>query len=311
MDSEYVKFAQTANLYPTFNEYDDMVAMSFEYSRKIGEDTINYFDVYTDEEHIRYSQKNKEEWKEDVDPEEITIEKIPVVYGWRAQPIWGDTSQNLSESEWTVSRNGNYLRKNLKPLLGIYSDEVIDFGKEKDVNEEFRTLFQLSENGKMEYVTYPAAIEALKFQIQEIRQNFFAEVQLPDISSESLRVSNVSADALQIMLLDSQLKVTQESGDLIEYFERETSVVKALAAKAYPSLAESFKKLRIEHLITPYFVNSDETKANTLSTATGGKAIMSQKTAISLFGQVDDAEEELKQIQREQEIELSEPTNFM
>lgn len=310
MDDRRISFAQNANLYPYFDEYDDMTAMSFEYSRKVGDKTVNYFDVYTDIEHIRYSNQFGE-WNEDTQSEVIGIEKIPGIYCYRPTPIWEDSSGNLYEAEWTLSRSGNYLRKNSKPILSVSDDNEIKYGEEESEKKEFRTVFQLSQNGKMAYVTWEQAIEALKYQVQEIKQNYFTELQLPDLSSESLKVSNVSADALEIMLLDSQLKVTQESGILLDFFYREMNVVKALAKKAYPELSNAFDSLLVEFIITPYFINDDEKKTNNLSTATGGKAFMSRLEAIKQLNYVENAELELKQIQKEEEFNLSDPTNEM
>lgn len=313
MDDKRISYAQKANLYPYFNEYNDMVAMSFEYTRKIGDDETTYFDVYTASEHVRYAKDSKsKEWTEDNVREEISIEKIPVGYCFRPTSIWEDTSDNIYEAEWQLSFNGNYLRKNMRPILGVYDDEDIKYGNEESEKKNIsKDVVQLSSKGRMAYTTWEQGIETLKYQVKEIKENYFAELQLPDISSESLKVSNVSADALEIMLLDSQLKVTQESGIFLDFFFRETNIVKALAKKAYPILAQAFDTLFVEHLITPYYINDDTKKTNNLVTATGGKSIMSQRTAIAQFGQVDDVDAELNLIKEEEMRDLSEPTDLM
>ena len=41
-------------LYPLFDEYDDLIALSMEYTRTENNKTITYFDTYTDSEHIRW-----------------------------------------------------------------------------------------------------------------------------------------------------------------------------------------------------------------------------------------------------------------
>jgi len=89
------------------------------------------------------------------------------------------------------------------------------------------------------------------------------------------------------------------------------NAVKALTKKAFPKYATALDSSFVEFLITPYFINDDEKKTNTLTTATGGKAIMSRLEAIKQLNYVEGAEEEWKQIQKEQEIELSEPTALM
>lgn len=100
-------------LYPLFDEYDDMIALSIEYTRKEGINTITYFDTYTADEHIRWrtgAGETVEELRE-----KIEVGKITGVYIHRDEPIWEDQSGNVYEAEWTLSRNGNYIRKNARP----------------------------------------------------------------------------------------------------------------------------------------------------------------------------------------------------
>lgn len=87
-------------LYPLFDEYDDMIALSIEYTRKEGNKTITYFDTYTADEHIRWRTEDGatvEELREAVE-----LEKITGVYIHRDEPIWEDQSPNVYEGEWTA-----------------------------------------------------------------------------------------------------------------------------------------------------------------------------------------------------------------
>lgn len=117
------------DLYPLFDEYGDMIAMSVGYTRKKGRKTVQYFDTYTSEKHIKWSNENGG-WQE-VENEDITLGKIPGIYMWRPTSIWEDTSKTVYEIEWALSRNGNYLRQNSKPLFVVFADEAISYGDEK------------------------------------------------------------------------------------------------------------------------------------------------------------------------------------
>lgn len=315
MDSQYISAVQTANIYPYFDEYDDLVALSFGYSRKKGDKDVQYFDTYTSTKHIRFSDESGD-WAEEL-VEDITIEKIPGVYIYRSSPIWESTSDNIYEIEWSLSRNGNYIRKNSKPYLALFADEEIptgdenENGGEKNENEEFKAVGQFPKGSDLKYVTWQQAIESLKFHVQENKANSFTEIQIPDISYESMKSTPMSGEARKMLFTDAHLKVTQESGDFLEFFDRELNIIRALAKKAFPKYADAFDTLDIEHIITPYFINDDETKANTLTTATGGSKIMSQRTAIAQFGQVDDVDAELDLIKEEEMRNLSEPTDLM
>ena len=51
-------------LYPLFDEFGDLVALSVGYARKVGKARINFFDTYTDGLHVRYSDGGEGKWSE-------------------------------------------------------------------------------------------------------------------------------------------------------------------------------------------------------------------------------------------------------
>ena len=149
------------DLYPLFDEYGDMVAMSVGYTRKVGKKSVQFLDAYTSTKHCKYSNANGE--CEEVENEDISVNKIPAVYMNRPTPIWEDSSRIVYEIEWALSRNGNYLRKNSKPIFVVLADEVIQFGDEKPENKEFKAVMQYPKGSTAQYVTWTQAIENLKF----------------------------------------------------------------------------------------------------------------------------------------------------
>ena len=159
------------DLYPLFDEYGDMIAMSVGYTRKKGRKTVQYFDTYTSEKHIKWSNENGS-WQE-VENEDITLGKIPGIYMWRPTPIWEDTSKTVYEIEWALSRNGNYLRQNSKPLFVVFADEAISYGDEKNPNKEFRSIMQYPKGSTAQYITWQQAVENLKYYVGELRSLFF------------------------------------------------------------------------------------------------------------------------------------------
>lgn len=282
------------NIYPLFDEYDDMIALSIEYSRVENDKTISYFDTYTASEHIRwYNDGGK--WEEEL-REVVELEKITGIYINRPEPIWEDQSENINECEWTMSRNGNYIRKNARPNWVVYSDEKIQHGKEATNDNQGRNVLQYGRNDKAGYVTWPQAIESVKFHVEENRKNFFMSLQLPDMSMENMKATPMSGEARKMMFIDAQLKVIDESGAWLEFFDREVNVVRAFMKKMYPSLAGAVESLSVEIVITPYKISEDSERISNLSNATGGKQIMSQRTAISRLGYVDDVDAELQAI---------------
>lgn len=294
-------------LYPLFDEYGDMIAMSVGYTRKKGRKYVQYFDTYTADKHIKWSNENGG-WAE-VENENITLGKIPGVYAWRPTPIWEDTSKTVYEIEWALSRNGNYLRQNSKPIFIVFADEAISYGDEKNPNREFRSVMQYPQNGRAEYVTWAQAVENLKFYVEQLRDLFFTQLQLPDWSYGKMSQQALSGESRKQMFIDAQLKVKDESGRLIEFFDREMNVVKAFAKIMLgESYAADIDALKVETLITPFAITDEKDTINNLMAANGGKAIMSQRESIEMYGHSDDVDKTLREIAEEDKIDAFEMT---
>lgn len=289
-------------LYPLFDENGDYVAMSIEYDTKDEEDKQHtFFDTYTAETHIKWEKENGS-WKEII-REEIKIGKNPTLYCVRRTPIWENTSGLVYEIEWTLSRNGNYLRKNSKPVLAISADKHIVYGDEKPGNTEFRSIVQVPQGGNLQYVTWGQATDNLKFYIEQLRNLFFMELQLPDWSYENMKSTPMSGEARKQLFIDSQLKVKEEAGRLEEILDKEVNVVKAFVKSIMPSYAKDIDALQIECEIKPFSISDEKELIDNLVTATGGKAIISRKEAIEYLGWSNDSEATLKQIAEESNMD--------
>lgn len=295
-------------LYPLFDEYDDLVALSVEYQRRENDITVTYFDTYTADEHIRWRMAGGGTPEEDV-RERIELQKIPGIYLYRPEPIWEDEAENVYEAEWTLSRNGNYIRKNARPNWVVFSNDKVKHGKEPANDNAGRNVLQYGKDDKAMYVTWQQAIDSIKFHVEEIKRNFFRQVQLPDMSMENMKATPMSGEARKMMFIDAQMKVTDESGIWLEFFYRELNVIRAFMKKMFPRYAAAIDSLQVEVVITPYQIRDEAERINNLSNATGGKAIMSQKTAVQNLGYVDDVDAELEQIKSETTVNLfEEPT---
>lgn len=297
-------------LYPFFDEYGDMVAMSIGYTRKVGRKNVQYFDTYTDGEdsrHIKWSNEGGE-WAI-IEDENTTLLKIPGVYAWRPMPIWEDTSRNVFEMEWSLSRNGNYLRENSKPKFVVCANEVIQYGDEKSPDKEFKAVSQFPTGAKAEYVTWQQATESLKFHIETLRSLYFTQLQLPDWSYEKMSQQALSGESRKQMFIDAELKVGDESGDLLEFFDREVNVVKAflklMMGAAYHADIDA---LPVENKVTPYRITDRKEKIEELTAANGNLPIMSQRESIEEFGHSDNVDKTLEEIRAQDVIDSFELT---
>lgn len=280
-------------LYPLFDAYGDLIAFSIGYKEQTNQGTVEYFDTYTADTHYRWVNEGNG-YVEDA-PEDISIGKIPGVYVWRPEPLWEDTSPLVYEREWKMSRNGNYLDKNNKPIVAVYADDEIAFGKEED--KDSRSIFQLPSNGKMEYVTWQQATESLKFYDTTLKSSIFEQLQIPNWSYEDMKAVQTSGEGLKQLFIDAHLKVVEESGRLIEMLDREVNVVKAFAKTMLDdSYAKAIDELKFECIITPYTINDEKEHINNLMLANGNKPIMSHRESVERAGYSADVDETMRQI---------------
>lgn len=295
------------SLYPFFDEYGDMLAMSVGYTRQVGDKKISYFDAYTLDRHVKWSNESGE-WKV-VEDESHTVGKIPCIYVYRPTPIWEGTSNTVYEIEWALSRNGNYLRQNSKPLFVLFADEEVPFGKEKSQDEEFRSVLRYPKGSSAQYITWQQAVENLKYYVDQLRSLFFTQLQLPDWSYEKMSQVALSGESRKQMFIDAQLKVKDESGRLIEFFDRELNVVKAFIK---PILGEEYEKeidsLKIDTEITPFTIEDEKDRITNLMTANGGEAIASQRETIERLGWSQDPDKTISEINAQKMRDAFEPT---
>ena len=114
----------------------------------------------------------------------------------------------------------------------------------------------------------------------------------------------MSGEARKMLFIDCQMKVTDESGDWIEFFDREVNVVRAFCKIMFPKLAGAFDSLGVENVITPYQINSMSDDIKDGVAATNGKAVASRRTIVRRLGLVPEEEldEEIKRIDEEEQV---------
>lgn len=288
-------------LYPLFDESGDLVAMSIG-SRT--DDGVECLDTYTDSRHVQWRLGKGKEWSRVVD-EGHSVGKIAGVYAYRPSPIWENTSGLVYEMEWAMSRSGNYLRRNSKPIFYIASSDSIDYGREGDENSEFRTILQVSPEARLGYATWEQAIDNLKYHVSELRQLFFTTLQIPDWSYESIKSTPMSGEARKQLFIDCHLKVKDESGRLLEMFDREVSVVKAFLRTILPEAVRGdLEALSVESVITPYTMDDERDTLSNIALAVNNR-LMSRKEGIQMLGWSKDVDKTYGEIMEEAEEDVT------
>lgn len=285
------------SLYPLFDERGDMLAMSLEYTKKILDKEITYFETYTANKHYKWKQENNRSWEE-VTNEPIVLMKIPAIYAYRDSAIYADLSYIRKEIEYTLSRNSDVIAYNSAPIL-----KVAGGMQGKEDKGESRRVFRVENGGDVSYVSWAQSIEALKYHVETLTNSFWSQSQMSDISFEKMKnLGNIGYDARQTLLTDAHLKVGDEAGNWLELLDRESSIVKAFLSLMNVQWKEEIDNVDVENIITPFIQNDEKNEIEKLTTANGGKPILSQLESIKALGYSNDPEATLKQIQEEEAV---------
>lgn len=286
------------SLYPLFDEKDDMLAMSFEYTKKVDGKDVVYFDTYTSNKHYQWKQVDTRYELID-NPVDITIHKIPGVYNSRANALYYGLEGIRSEIEYTLSRNSDTIAYNAAPILKV----IGGIQGQEDKGNSTR-VFRVVNGGDVGYVSWTQAIEALKYQVEMLLNLYWTQSQMPDISfNNMMKLGGIGYDARQTLLTDAHLKVGDEAGPWIEFFEREGNVIKSILGEMRPEWRSEMDNIEIEHIITPFIQNDEKMDIEKWITASGGRPIMSQIEAIKYAGYSEDPQATLDKINEEMATE--------
>lgn len=295
-------------LYPIIDELDDMIAMSFEYDKKVSDTkTITIFETYTEDRHFVWEKDNQgNSWEEKTahikedgtveSGEQIIINKIPGVYLWRPFPVYDGLGGIRHELEYSLSRNGNVISYNSAPIVKVKGGII---GKEK--KGESSRIWRVESDGDISYVSWNQSQDAVINQTNTLLKLYWMLSQMPDISFDNMKgLGNIGYDARQTLFTEARLKIIEESGAWKECFEREFNVIKAFLKQMNQSWANEIDNITCKHIITPYVPEDENNSINVRMKANGGLPVESQLESIIKLGQSKDPISTLKEIRKDQ-----------
>lgn len=295
-------------LYPIIDEHDDMIAMSFEYDKKVSDTkTITIFETYTEDRHFVWEKDNQgNSWEEKTahikedgtveSGEQIIINKIPGVYLWRPFPVYDGLGGIRHELEYSLSRNGNVISYNSAPIVKVKGGII---GKEK--KGESSRIWRVESDGDISYVSWNQSQDAVINQTNTLLKLYWMLSQMPDISFDNMKgLGNIGYDARQTLFTEARLKIIEESGAWKECFEREFNVIKAFLKQMNQSWANEIDNITCKHIITPYVPEDENNSINVRMKANGGLPVESQLESIIKLGQSKDPISTLKEIRKDQ-----------
>ena len=290
MPKKFSKITQ-ADLYPYFDDDDDLVVLSVRYKDA---DSVEHFDAYT-AERVYYYSKPENEWV--VEEVDNPLKKIPAVYWQRPLPVYYGISKNREDIEFTLSRDSDILGKNQSPIMKV-KGKVIG---EMPVGDTARQVYQLENGGDLDLVSPALSTNDAKTHVGMLKEINQEITQLPDLSLENIKgIGAQSGEARKTLLTDPHMKVKDESHDIIEFLDREFEIVKAILCHENEEWKDYQHTTTCKHVITPFIQNDRSADINDYSKASGGP-VMSRRTAVDQLGMVDDTDAEIEQMDAEQD----------
>lgn len=298
-------------LYPYFDDNDDMVAFSREFTR-VGDDnkTRTMFETYTDQQHFMWEMVEKGAEMVEGYPREIAIGKIPVIYASQPDMEWADVQVLIDRLEKLLSNFADTNDYHAAPKIFV-KGHLTGFAKKG----ESGAIIEGDKDSEASYLSWQHAPESVKLEIETLLQMIYTLTQTPDISFDSVKgIGAISGVALKLLFMDAHLKAVDKKEIFDAYMQRRVNVIKAFIGKLNTGLAVDAENLMVKPEITPYMIDDEKSYIDLLTSANGGKPVVSQKRSVQLAGLANDTDEDFRQLEAETAKEnafiLGEPTDM-
>lgn len=280
-------------LYPVFNSKGDMIAFGREYKLKVDGNSEEHFDIYTDKTNY-LSIKNASsgvgaDWnvKEEANP----FGKIPVIYYHKPFVEWHDVQPMIDRKEKSISNHADDNDYTGSPLL-LIKGKITSFAKKGESGK----VLELDNGADASFLQPASAPESVKLEQENLDGMIHDMSDTPRITFEQVSgIGKLSGLALKLLFMGPHMKAAKNETIIGIGFQRRLNFLKSALTKINVKL-EPALSLSVKPVFEYFLPKDDEAYVNMLNVATGGKPILSQKTAVELNPLVTDSEVELADI---------------
>ncbi|WP_448104705.1 phage portal protein [Pedobacter panaciterrae] len=284
-------------LFPIWDDKGDFVRFSREFTRyDIDNKPIEHFETFTDEERVLWKKSTTDQDWVEVSKSTFIYKKMPIVYGNQDEVDYYDVEDLIKEVEVLLSNFDDTIAYHAWPKIFI-NGKVVGFAKKGETGG----IIEGAPNTDAKYLSWDHAPESVKLSLETKLRLINSLTSTPDISMDSMKsIGAESGFARKMLFMEPHLKVRDKEEIYIPYMERRYSIIKTLLGEINPKFKSIIDDLEIDPELTPYMIDDEEGALNLMTIATGGKQILSQKTAIARSGIVEDSEAEYDLILAEQ-----------
>lgn len=285
------------DLYYKKDQYGVMQCIARGYSSKNGDKTIEHFDAEFND-IVLSCAKVDGSWQ--VNKTANLAKKIRYSYYEQEETEWELVQALIERTETLISKRADNNDYTADAILVLTGDVESLPGK-----EETGKVVQLKGQGAgAKYLSPSMAIDMVKDERSTLDNYILYFTDTTDLSSEQLKsMGQDSGKALVMKFFPAILKAMDKLELFEEMIDREINILKAMVKNIIdvsPAMATELKNLRISYEFGNPLPDNIKEFMETLSTAVGGKPIMSRKKAVELNPLIKDADAENKQMDEEE-----------
>lgn len=289
---------QGDRLYPVFDNYGNLTVFSRGYTSVSDGVEKEYFETYTDSEVARFERTDRGAW-ELTERHENALGKIPVVYARQSRSEWADVQTLIERLEKLLSNFADTNDYHASPKIFV-TGEIRGFARKGETG----AIIEGDANATAQYLSWQQAPESVRLEIATLLNMIYSTTQTPDISFDSVKgLASLSGVALRMLFLDAHLKVQNKSELFGEYLERRMSIVKKYLGVLNKAVEPFLEQLEVSQRIEPFMVDDRAATIQALNIASGGRELISQRSAVRLAGLSDDPDGEYERIVVEKDAE--------
>lgn len=284
-------------LYPHFDEDGDYDALSREYT-VTDENGISktYLMCVTSKEVITW----------DITGEPVRIpeksfvhkfKKNPTIYMYRPDTLCKNIRPIRERLEKLISNFADCIDMNFFPRLVLEGELAnqapVSIGKSK--------MIKVENGGKVYYINWAQTSDAVRLELETLWNNAYQLTNTPRLSLDNLKnIGNIpSGRAFEFLFMGTSLAVDNHYEVIGDAFQRRYNFLVSAVGSLDSSLEPASEMMDVDVIMNEYSIDDMQEKIKTAMDACG-KPVASQKTGIIMAGIVDNADDELRQINEEE-----------
>lgn len=300
---------KSGKLFPYFDEYGDMLAFGWEFTKNENSKDVKYLYLFTAEKTFLLRENGNDWAAVEKYPQENKFKKIPAVYMSQEMPEWFYVQGIIDRYEMSYSKfcdTNDYFASPKYKAKGKINQSVAD---SKVVELEIKE----TSDGKIIYgdldvIGWEHAPESVKLEFETGKDLIYGLSDTANFSAESMKgVGNVANYAMELMFYGAILKAKEDQGDYKIAISRIVNIMKAgIGNILSPNLSSVMDELQLDVEFTSVLPKNIKETIEVLTEATAGEPVMSQKTAMEHNPMVEDVEAEMEQIKVESSQKMGE-----